>query len=342
VESNVGNDEAYWDWRDQILAAEYRAKGGEPCRVCGEAVPAKAHWKHRDRHVCSPRCNLNLNRRLNRKIERGEIEPPAVFTPDPQPVREPRAFRTLAPGAPFPYEIQGYSPKPGDVLDRHGSLITVQRVADLPDHVIPWQVRPGDSGGWDLDHVAVSVHVQTGSAFYYVTDDSWTPTSLILGSYLGLKRIGSFDRFEAEGEKWRWYMEVIRDVDDDGNAYTWNAFVCGKESIPRLWTPAYVARSQRLKRESRAAGSYAARMRKLGLDGTIERLDPHAIYERDGWVCQICRTPVDPLCVWPDLWSPTLDHEAPLTAGGEHTEENVRLSHWICNLHKGDRFLVEP
>lgn len=42
------------------------------------------------------------------------------------------------------------------------------------------------------------------------------------------------------------------------------------------------------------------------------------------------------------MWSLTLDHMTPLTAVGAHTAENVRLSYWICNLHKGDRFLVEP
>ncbi|WP_051847979.1 MULTISPECIES: HNH endonuclease [Streptomyces] len=338
----MGSDAAYWDWRDQILKAEDRARGGEPCRVCEQPIPAKAHWKHRDRHVCSPRCNLTLNRRLNRRIERGEIERPPVFTPDPQPPREPRVFRTLAANAPFPYEIQGYSPKPGDLVERHGSVTVVQRAVDLPQHVIPWQVLPGENGHWDLDRVAVSIHVATGSAFYYVTDTSWTPTSLILGSFLGLKHLGAFDSFEAEGERWQWYTEIIRDVDTEGNEFTWNAYVCGKQSIPRLWTPAYVARSQRLKRESSAAGSYAARMRKLGLEGKIERLDPQEIYKRDGWVCRICLSPVDRGRPWPDMWSPTLDHKIPLTAGGEHTRENVQLSHWICNLHKGDRFLIEP
>ncbi|MFE0351471.1 HNH endonuclease [Streptomyces griseoluteus] len=50
---------------------------------------------------------------------------------------------------------------------------------------------------------------------------------------------------------------------------------------------------------------------------------------------------VDRSRVWPDMWSPTLDHKIRLTAGGEHTKENVQLSHWMCNLHKGDRFLIE-
>lgn len=338
----MGNDSAYWDWRDEQLKADVRATGGEPCRVCGEPVAARAHWKHRDRHVCSPRCNLVLNRRLNRRIERGEVIRPPVFSPDPQPPRAARAFRTRPAGAAFPYEVQGYSPKPGDLVERHGCVVTIHRAVDLPEHVIPWQVKPRAGDSWELERVALSVHLQTGSAFYYLTDDSWTPTSLMFGAFVGLRQLpDTFAPFEAEGETWRWYTEIVRDVDEAGQDYTWTAFVCGKHSVPRMWTPAYAARSERLKRQSRAAGSYAARMRRLGLEATIERIDPLAVYERDGWVCQICTRPVDREREWPDMWCATLDHRIPLTAGGAHTLDNVRLAHWICNLHKGDYFPVE-
>lgn len=67
------DSEAYWEWRDHLLMhPDGRALGGEPCVKCGAPVPAKTHWKHRDRHVCGERCNLNLNRWLNRRIARGE------------------------------------------------------------------------------------------------------------------------------------------------------------------------------------------------------------------------------------------------------------------------------
>lgn len=184
--------------------------------------------------------------------------------------------------------------------------------------------------------------MQTGAAFYYVTDHTWTPTSLILGALLGLKPLDdTFGPFEAERGTWRWYTEFIRDVDEADQEYTWTAFVCGKESVPRLWTPAYAARSEHLQRVSRAAGSYAARIRELGLEATVERLDPLAVYERDGWICQICKTAVERERAWPDMWCATLDHRIPLTAGGEHTLLNVQLAHWICNLHKGDYFPVD-
>ncbi|MFD3525121.1 HNH endonuclease [Streptomyces sp. NPDC058653] len=65
------------------------------------------------------------------------------------------------------------------------------------------------------------------------------------------------------------------------------------------------------------------------------------MYERDSWICQICKTAVERERSWPDMWGATLDHRIPLTAGGEHTLLNVQLTHWIFNLHKGDYFPVD-
>lgn len=258
--------------------------------------------------------------------------------PDPQPVREARWFATLGPQASFPYEIEGYSPKPGDAIERHGSVVVYQRLADLPTDVVPWQVTAGD---WDPQRVAVAVHVPTGSAFYYVTDASWTPSSLVLGSFLGRKEIGVFDTFDLGGVSWAWYAEIIRDVDAEGEPYTWTAYVCGRHPVPRLWTPAYIERAARLDRASRAAGSYAARMRTMGRQPVIERFDPQEIFDRDQWVCQICRTAVDPALRWPQMRTATLDHRVPLAAGGTHTPANVQLAHWACNLRKRNTLMPE-
>jgi hypothetical protein len=182
----------------------------------------------------------------------------------------------------------------------------------------------------------VALHVPTGSAFYYVTDASWTPSSLVLGSFLGLNPIGTFDTFDLDGITWTWYAEIIRDVDARGEPYTWTAYVCGQHPVPQLWTPAYTERSARLDRTSRAAASYAARMRKIGQQPVIERFDPRDIFNRDRWICQVRRTAVDPTIQWPDMRTATLDHRLPLTAGGTHTPGNVQLAHWMCNLRKRD------
>jgi 5-methylcytosine-specific restriction endonuclease McrA len=38
-----------------------------------------------------------------------------------------------------------------------------------------------------------------------------------------------------------------------------------------------------------------------------------------------------------DLLSGTLDHIIPLAKGGDHTYENIKLAHMICNSYKSDK-----
>ena len=63
-----------------------------------------------------------------------------------------------------------------------------------------------------------------------------------------------------------------------------------------------------------------------------------AIYERDGWTCQLCTEPVDRNLPPSDIWAATLDHivcqswdDTP-----DHSPENLRLAHRWCNSVRGD------
>lgn len=69
--------------------------------------------------------------------------------------------------------------------------------------------------------------------------------------------------------------------------------------------------------------------------------DRLAIYERDGWTCQLCFEPVDadlmstdPL----DDWAPSLDHIEPQSWAliPDHSPANLRLAHRWCNSVRGD------
>lgn len=70
---------------------------------------------------------------------------------------------------------------------------------------------------------------------------------------------------------------------------------------------------------------------------TVEDFAPRDVYERDGWVCQLCRLPIDPGVVWPDSMSPSVDHRVPLAKGGEHSMANAQAAHLGCNSRKRDR-----
>lgn len=61
-----------------------------------------------------------------------------------------------------------------------------------------------------------------------------------------------------------------------------------------------------------------------------------AIYERDGWACQICHEPVDRAAEPTGAWFPSLDHITPRSLGGGDDDNNLRLAHRWCNSVRGN------
>lgn len=61
----------YWDhFRAALRHPSGRSNGGQACVWCAGVVPSDAHWIHRDRHVCSVRCNERLKRSAHRHWSR--------------------------------------------------------------------------------------------------------------------------------------------------------------------------------------------------------------------------------------------------------------------------------
>lgn len=75
------------------------------------------------------------------------------------------------------------------------------------------------------------------------------------------------------------------------------------------------------------------RARKAGV--SVERFLVSEIYERDRWICQLCKKKVNKRLKYPNKLSASLDHIVPLFEGGQHTRNNVQLAHWICNINTG-------
>lgn len=71
--------------------------------------------------------------------------------------------------------------------------------------------------------------------------------------------------------------------------------------------------------------------------GPTEKFVEVEIFERDNWRCQLCGKPVDKALVYPDPFSPSLDHVVPVANGGGHTRLNCQLAHLRCNLSKNNR-----
>lgn len=319
-------DSREWEWFDAQLAhPDGRATGGEPCVVCDQPVPSNAHWKHRDRHTCSARCNEKLRRRLRRQINTGKVHPPA---PEP-PLRDGGGvvFRTVEVTAPgeVPFEFLGWGPVVGDVVERHGSI-----TAYLPADPVELDGRTVPA--------SLLLHLNTGASAVVPLESGGHLGRLWLAATDGDgNRVHVRDVFYVEDVPWCWTWETIRDIDADGRSYSWRAPLCANFETDRMWTPAYRNRSRRLRRTSASTAGHARRQRLAGTDGKVERIDPQAIYERDRWTCQLCENPVDPTLTHPHPASASLDHRVPLAAGGEHIEANVQCAHLRCNMVKGAR-----
>jgi len=62
----------------------------------------------------------------------------------------------------------------------------------------------------------------------------------------------------------------------------------------------------------------------------------HELYERDGWICQLCGDPCDPSQPNGDM-GPSLDHIVPRSLGGGDEDSNLRTAHRLCNARRGNR-----
>lgn len=82
-----------------------------------------------------------------------------------------------------------------------------------------------------------------------------------------------------------------------------------------------------------------ARSKNRGNRYDLDKAQRQAIYDRDGWTCQLCLEPVDRTAHWNDLRAATLDHIEPQSVAliPNHSPDNLRLAHRICNARRGNR-----
>lgn len=86
------------------------------------------------------------------------------------------------------------------------------------------------------------------------------------------------------------------------------------------------------------------RKRRHLIRATSDGVPDSAIYERDGWMCQMpaCQAPkslgdarraIDPgLAGTNSPWEPSVDHIVAVALGGHDVAENKRAAHRCCNI----------
>lgn len=231
----MADDDAHFRIVDEALRhPDGRAKGGEPCVICGNPVPATTHWTQRDRHVCSQRCNANLRRRFGRGSPSIEVARVVAATDETGPLPNPRTsgprlFATVHDPAPgqLPIEWEGYGPIPGDLVQRYG-VHTVYSVEFLES---PLHVGP----------VVVAKVPGTRELFVSGADSRGFCGSLVLGAVSARGYEGGMAhtrRFEASSLLCQWRRERIVDLQPDGvNYYFWDCYAAVPVEAPECtWT----------------------------------------------------------------------------------------------------------
>lgn len=71
-------------------------------------------------------------------------------------------------------------------------------------------------------------------------------------------------------------------------------------------------------------------------DAFVEPVFRARVFERDGWVCQLCGDPVDRDAAVPHPRAVTIDHVVPLARGGKHEMSNAQTACFLCNCLKSD------
>lgn len=92
------------------------------------------------------------------------------------------------------------------------------------------------------------------------------------------------------------------------------------------------ARYNREHRETTIAWTQRRRARRAGV--VVGEVDYKRVWKREKGICYLCGRPV----AEGDIH---YDHVVPLSRGGAHSEDNVRVTHARCNIKKGTKLVEE-
>lgn len=133
-------------------------------------------------------------------------------------------------------------------------------------------------------------------------------------------------------ERWREFAE------SKGPFKEWDCKWCGRKVQVRSSLQGGKKYHDECAVKARRARNRVKSMKRKGFttDSTITH---ESIAERDGYRCYLCGDDVDMSLPRTSRFGATLDHVIPISKGGADSMDNLRLTHWICNVKKSDKIV---
>ena len=152
----------------------------------------------------------------------------------------------------------------------------------------------------------------------------------------------SVNGFGKDGRKWHGLKACCKACEAAASR-EWNRRNPGKNRATNKHWYQQHRDDQRARGRTRSAQRYLksphefkvkyAKYRAKKHAATIGVVDFERIKRRDQMVCHICHRKVTDQTL-------AFDHVVPLSKGGDHTEQNLAVSHRVCNLSKGAKVLT--
>lgn len=112
---------------------------------------------------------------------------------------------------------------------------------------------------------------------------------------------------------------------------------CGTVFTQQRYGQKYCKPKCRPETDTRTPGRVAAsRRRRLRVAETFDGVTDWEIFERDRWMCWLCRKRIGKKFKYPHPRSVSIDHELPLSLGGDDTALNKRAAHLGCNVARSN------
>jgi 5-methylcytosine-specific restriction endonuclease McrA len=163
-------------------------------------------------------------------------------------------------------------------------------------------------------------------------------------SYEYNKKYGEIRREEIADWQHKYYISNRENTLESSNLYYLNnkEKIAKKAKIYAILNQSKISEYQKhysatgKGKSSRKKAEQKYRAIKKG--ATIEDFSPTEIFERDGYICQLCgvKTRPDFKKTYHPLY-PNLDHLIPLSKGGEHSRLNTQCLCHQCNIEKNNK-----